>query len=579
MNRRKVFNISFGLAIICIVFSSCGKTMVPASSIRTKDSSYDSTAADYIYIEAIKQKLLGNAGDAIKLLEQCIKENPANDAAYYQISQILLESGDVNNGKKYLLRAYELNQNNYWYMIMLSGTYYQEKNLDSAVVFYEKAVKIYPEKEDMQLNLGNLYAENKKYEKAFQVFDNLDKKYGINESSTPSGIKVLIAEGKYAEAEEKTKQLIEKYPDVILYSGLLAEIYSGSKDNVKAMQVYKNLMLKSPDNPETQLSLCNFLMDQKSYDEFITLLNKVILNKDILKEDKIGLFSKMIENPELIVAKGNDIQLASMIMEAIYKDDDIILLLRPEILTARKMMKEAASRLEEIITDRPDNYYAWEKLLFVYLDEKDYKDLQEKGELCATKFNRSFPAKILYASAATENKNYDIALEELRKASILAGDDNDMLMQVLSLKADVYYRMKEYDKSFRTFDEAIKKNPNDVTMLNNYAYYLAEQNTRLKDAETMARKVIEKEKGNTTFLDTYGWVLYKRGKLNEAAKVMESVINSGKEEDAEWYEHYGYILKKKKNCDEAVINWKIAIKIDSSKVNLLKEIENCQGNH
>jgi len=92
----------------------------------------------------------------------------------------------------------------------------------------------------------------------------------------------------------------------------------------------------------------------------------------------------------------------------------------------------------------------------------------------------------------------------------------------------------------------------------------------------MAKKVIEKEKGNTTFLDTYGWVLYKRGKLKEAAKIMESIIKNNDKQDAEWYEHYGYILKKQKKCSEAVLNWKIAYKIDNSKTELLKEIENCE---
>jgi Tfp pilus assembly protein PilF len=243
------------------------------------------------------------------------------------------------------------------------------------------------------------------------------------------------------------------------------------------------------------------------------------------------------------------------------------------------MLKDAAGRLEELIANNPDNYYAWEKLLFVYLEEKDFRNLEEKGELCSTKFNRSFTAKILYANAAIENKKFDIALEELRKASILAGEDKDMLLQVLSLQADIYYRMKDYDNAFKTFDEALKHNSEDLTILNNYAYYLAEQNTRLKDAEIMARKVIERDKENKTFLDTYGWVLYKRGKLNEAEKIMESIINSGKEEDATYYEHYGYILKKKKDCISAVNNWNIALKIDSSKTNLRKEIKDCQKNH
>jgi tetratricopeptide (TPR) repeat protein len=579
MKRNNILNTLLGIGVLCLLFSACGRKMLPSHNIGSKDNAYDSAAADYIYVEAIKQKLLGNSGDAIKLLEQCIKENPGNDAAYFQIAQILTGSGDLINGKKYGLKAYSINPQNFWYMIMLAGTYYQEKNLDSSIIFYEKAVKGFPEKEDMQLNLGNLYAESRKYDKAILLFENLDRKYGINESSTPSAIKVLMAAGRYDEAEIKAKQLIEKYPEVILYTGLLAEIYNNNKESSRAMEVYSKLMEKDPGNPDTQMSLCNFLIEQKNYDELIILLSKIILNTDISRDDKIRLFSGMIENNDLITAKGNELQMDCMIMEAAYKDDDLVLLLRPELMAARKMLPLAAERLEVIITERPENYYAWEKLLFVYLEEKDYKKLQEKGELCATKFNRSFTAKLLYASAATENKQYDIALEELRKANILAGDDSAMITQVLSLKADVYYRKKDYENAFKTFEEALKRNPEDLTVLNNYAYYLAEQNIRLKDAEVMAKKVIEKEKENTTFMDTYGWVLYKRGKINEAARIMEAVIKSGREADAAWYEHYGYILRKKNNCAEAVNNWNIALKIDSTKVNLIKEIQNCAGKH
>jgi predicted Zn-dependent protease len=576
---KRAINILFGLIILGLLVVSCNKKLNPARLTGQKEHSYDTTEVDYVFIEAIKQKLLGNAGDAVKLLEQCIKADPKNDAACFQIAQILMSSGDINNGKRYGLKAYSLNSDNFWYSLMLAGTYYKQKNLDSAIIFYEKAVKGFPEKEDLQMNLGNLYAESKKYEKAISLFDNIDKKYGINESSTASNVKVLMAAGRSAEAEEKAKQLIEKFPDEINYKGLLAEIYSTKGENTKAMDIYRELMEKNPDNPETQLSFISFLFNQKEYDEVIQLLNKIILNNNVTKEEKIKLFSRILESPELIGEKGNEIQLASMIMEAVYKEDDIILMIRPEVMIARKKLTDAAARLEEIIISKPDNYYAWEKLLFVYLEQKDYKNLEEKGELCATKFNMSFPAKVLYATAATENKKYDIALEELRKATIIAGEDKDMMMQVLSMKADVYYRMKDYGRAFSTFDEAIKNNENDLTILNNYAYYLAEQNIRLKDAEVMAKKVIETEKGNTTFLDTYGWVLYKRGKINEAAKVMESVINSGKEPDAEWYEHYGYILKKKKDCSGAVNNWNIALQLDSSKINLLKEINNCQTSH
>jgi Tfp pilus assembly protein PilF len=182
----------------------------------------------------------------------------------------------------------------------------------------------------------------------------------------------------------------------------------------------------------------------------------------------------------------------------------------------------------------------------------------------------------LYANAALETGKYLIAINELKKAEILAGDNKDSLTQVLTMRADVYYRMKNFSKSFETFELALKNNSEDLTVINNYAYYLAQQNTKLKEAEEMAKKVIDKDKGNTTFLDTYGWILYKRGKLQEAAKVFESIIKSGDKPDAVWFEHYGYILRKEKKCEDAVSNWNIALKLDSTKTELIKEIENCR---
>jgi len=91
----------------------------------------------------------------------------------------------------------------------------------------------------------------------------------------------------------------------------------------------------------------------------------------------------------------------------------------------------------------------------------------------------------------------------------------------------------------------------------------------------MARKVIEKEKDNSTFLDTYAWVLYKRGKVRDAAKIMESILAKGSVDNAEYFEHYAYMQKSLKKCDKAIENWTKAIEIDSTRIQLKTEIENC----
>jgi len=566
------------LAIICMVIisGSCEKRITPSLTRRIKE--YDSVAFDRLYVEGIKLKLTGNSGEALKFFEQCIKLNKESDATYYQMAQILIATGDIESGKKNLKKAYEIDDKNLWYIMMLASTYYQEEKIDSAIIYYENAIKYYPEKTEMKMTLGNLYSENRKFDKANRIFESIDEEYGINKSSTVASVQNLMWAERYNEALDKIKQLLEIYPDEILYNGLLAEIYRGLGENNKAMEVYNNMIENYPEDPQTQLSLCDFLINQKRYKELFIIIEKVIMNDNIRREDKLTLFARMIETPAIVETNGNKLQVSLMVLEEEYKNDHVVQILRPEVLLKQNRYNEAENLLEEIIKKQPENYFAFEKLLLLYLDTGNFNKLEERGKECATKFNRSLLAKVLYATGAMENKNYETANEELRKATILAGNNQEMIMQVLSMKADIYYRMKEYEKAFETFEEALKTNKDDMMTLNNYAYYLAEQDKRLKEAEEMARKVIEKEEYNNTYLDTYGWVLYKRGKLRGAEEIFKKIIERGGD-DPEYYEHYGYILKKRKKCEDAIFYWEKALKLDKTKIQLTEEIKNCRKQH
>lgn len=556
-----------------IISGSCEKRITPSLTRRIKE--YDSVAFDRLYVEGIKLKLTGNSGEALKFFEQCIKLNTESDATYYQMAQILIATGDIESGKKNLKKAYEIDDKNLWYIMMLASTYYQEEKIDSAIIYYENAIKYYPEKTEMKMTLGNLYSENRKFDKANRIFESIDEEYGINKSSTVASVQNLMWAERYNEALDKIKQLLEIYPDEILYNGLLAEIYRGLGENNKAMEVYNNMIENYPEDPQTQLSLCDFLINQKRYKELFIIIDKVIMNDNIRREDKLTLFARMIETPAIVETNGNKLQVSLMVLEEEYKNDHVVQILRPEVLLKQNRYNEAENLLEEIIKKQPENYFAFEKLLLLYLDTGNFNKLEERGKECATKFNRSLLAKVLYATGAMENKNYETANEELRKATILAGNNQEMIMQVLSMKADIYYRMKEYEKAFETFEEALKTNKDDMMTLNNYAYYLAEQDKRLKEAEEMARKVIEKEEYNNTYLDTYGWVLYKRGKLRGAEEIFKKIIERGGD-DPEYYEHYGYILKKRKKCEDAIFYWEKALKLDKTKIQLTEEIKNCR---
>lgn len=555
------------------LFQCCSKKIVPGLK---PGKEYNLSGYDYLFVEGIKQKLLGNHGEALSIFEQCLLINPESDAAYYQMAQIVLSRGDMVNGKKYLVKANSIQPENLWYNMLLAGIYHQQNNIDSTIICYEKASRLSPDKEDLMISLARLYSQNKEYEKAGNILKKFDEKYGVNDKTTLMLIENLMVEGKKKEALGKIKLLLAQDPDDIIFNGYLAEIYRSGGETDKARDVYNELIERNPENPGIQLSICDFLLKEKNYDELFDMINVVIINDMITREEKISLISELIADEEIIKNYDNKLELAVMILEANIPDDDIILLLRPDLLQRSGKAEEAAQRLEEIIKQNPDNYYAWEKLLFVYYELRNFKNLQSRGEESATKFNRSIMAKIMYAAGAMENENYDIAIEELRKAEILAGDNKAMKLQVQTMRADIYYRMKNYADAFKAFDEALKLDNGDLTVMNNYAYYLAEQDVNLKEAERMAKFVIDNEPDNSTFLDTYAWVLFKRGKAREASRIMEKIIESDDNGDAEYYEHYGFILKKMRKCREAIINWGRAITLDESKVNLKMEIENCR---
>lgn len=556
-----------------ILLFACSRKIVPGLKAGRE---YNMAGFDYLYVEAVRHKLTANAGNALKLFEQCIAINPESDGSYYQMAQILLSNGDIENGKKYLRKAGELQPGNLWYSMTLAGIYHQENKLDSAILWYEKAVAANEGKEELQVALARLYSKNMNYDKARSILNRFDEKYGVNEEITLPLIETLLAEKKYREAHTKMAQLLATDPDNIVFNGYLAEIYRSEGNNQKAREVYIELIGRNPDNPAIQLSLCDFLLGEKSYEELFDLLDVVIVNDRIGRDEKISLLSELIEDKDIIKGYSRQMELVLMVLESENRNDDIISLLRPGFLQNQKRYADASQRLEEILKSRPDNYFAAERLLLVLYEMKDFKTLEKRGEELASRFNRSVFAKILYSSGAMENGNYDVALEELRKADILAGSNNEIRMQVITQKADVYYRMKNFEEAFSAYDEAMKIDNSDLTVMNNYAYYLAEQNMRLKEAEKMARTVIEREKKNNTFLDTYAWVLYKRGKAREAARIMEKIITTGDSDDAEYYEHYGYILKKLGKCRDAIRNWEIAISKDESKSELKKEIGNCK---
>ena len=238
----------------------------------------------------------------------------------------------------------------------------------------------------------------------------------------------------------------------------------------------------------------------------------------------------------------------------------------------------AIKRYEEILSDGRPGFWFRERLMVLYAEKKDYRKLYNLASGYSRDNNRSILGKVYYALAAMELKEYEVADGELKKALILAGNNDQLKVQVMSMMGDLKYRMKDYETSYSYYEQALKISPDDPLLLNNYAYFLAEGDRDLKKALKMAEKVMEKDGENPTYIDTYAWVLFKMGRYREAHREMLRILENNEEKDPELLEHMGFIKKALGKCAEAVVYWKESVEKDSSKSYLEKEIEEC-GKH
>ena len=76
------------------------------------------------------------------------------------------------------------------------------------------------------------------------------------------------------------------------------------------------------------------------------------------------------------------------------------------------------------------------------------------------------------------------------------------------------------------FDNILKEDPENVMVLNNYAYYLSEDNENLDKAEKMSKITITKEPENSTYLDTYAWILFRLKSYDKALEYITKAVKN-----------------------------------------------------
>jgi tetratricopeptide (TPR) repeat protein len=150
-------------------------------------------------------------------------------------------------------------------------------------------------------------------------------------------------------------------------------------------------------------------------------------------------------------------------------------------------------------------------------------------------------------------KNPEKALTRLRNdslRSVMLGTIGDLVYQRDSLAG-------RHD-AFSYYEKALRYDPDNIMVLNNYSYFLSLENRELEKALAMIARVMELEPGNPTYIDTYGWILYQLGRYSEARVALRQAVALDRDNNKELLIHYGDILYKLNEYFMASVYWKKA---------------------
>jgi tetratricopeptide (TPR) repeat protein len=252
-------------------------------------------------------------------------------------------------------------------------------------------------------------------------------------------------------------------------------------------------------------------------------------------------------------------------------------LLYGNLLMLQDKKKEANYQYRIYAESDPTNPLGWEQLL----QSTDFDSIHQVISICesAISYLPEEPLFYFYLSAGQyQIKEYRNALATLDKGlELVPASNSALLSEFYGQRGGVYHELDIQDSAFVDFEKALQYNPENLVVLNNYAYYLSLEHKDLSKAEKMSSITIKAEPTNPTYLDTYGWILFEQGAYSMAKIYIEKAVNYSieKEEElsSEVLEHYGDVLFKTGNTEKAMEYWLKAKEAGSESKTLDKKIE------
>lgn len=556
--------------------------MLPLSIDAKKENNGGDGSTDrryqYFFIEAMRQQSMGNYASAYELLTHAKDIDGNKPEVYYYLAMYLAQMEKDSLALTSLEKAVSLAPKNETYQERLAQFYIGNGKFDKATEAYTRLCDEHSYRTDAMKILLQLYQQEKNYTKMLDVINRIEQVDGESEDLTLSKVRVYELMNKPEDAHKVLKELADNHPYDINYQIMLGNWLLQNNKADEAYSIFTKALKEEANNPYAQSSLYDYYKQHGDSAKAADMMEKILVSTEQSIENKLQFVREAIKENEQ--HGGDSIKMLSLfnrMIAASPEETDI----RELEVAYMKMKKFPTATIDSTLTSllniAPDNASARFQLLQNKWSSDDWDSIIALSEP-GTQYNPEEMVFYYFTGLAYYQKGEDDkALTFFQKgvAEINDKSSSDIVSDFYCIMGDILFKKGKATEAFAAYDSCLQWKPDNISCLNNYAYYLSLNNLNLKKAEEMSVKTIQAEPTSATYLDTYAWILFLEGRYEEAKMYIEQAISndSTDESSADVYEHAGDIHAMAGDIDKAVEYWKQAQKRGSESKILTRKIK------
>lgn len=543
----------------------------------------DERKSDYIYMEALRQNALGNEDAYSELLNRAYELDTTNTdvgflSGFYKLAVAGQDSILFSRGYEMTKRHFDAQPGDLYSSYFYGNLNNRMGRRDEALRVWHALDSIYPTKSEMALKYAEALSattDTADLLKSIDIINRIERAEGKMIELSTHKIRNYYAMKDTANILGEIDELLASSPTSSQYHIFAADLYSLLGKNDNALNYYNKACELDSTNGAAFYARANYyheVGDSAGYDREVFHALKL---ESLELEAKLQLLTGYIRELYTDSTQHERIEgLFSVLLEQHPHEADIHDLYC-SYLIAIEDYPRAAEQAGIVIDMNPSSEDRWRALMGLYMQSNDYQRAIETGERALRYFPEHSTIYLIEGSCYMSIKDYPNALEKLHKSLEYADStDYESVSSILGTIGDTYSQMEQKDSAYTYYEKALRVNPDNLLILNNYAYYLSVEGRDLDKAEAMSAITIEKEPENANSLDTYAWIMFKKKDYARAKEYIDRAMQSEEDSNsAELWEHAGDIYFMNGEPEQALEYWQRAIEINPDSELLQRKVK------